>query len=202
MLEMLVAMAIALTVLLVVYQFVDWSRRTFVRQSDQAEAHSLGRAAMNLMASEIRTAGYNPMGVRFLALPSGSATAIRVVADHDGDGVVGVAGELNENVTYQFVGPDSEGLYRLRRGVDLNGDGDFLDKGESVDEVATRVVPVDIDLDSTDEPFIVYDSGSVPNTTRVTLTFGVRSARKDVPVAEYDVARFQTAVSLRNRFLQ
>ena len=80
MLEMLVAMAIALTVLLVVYQFVDWSRRTFVRQSDQAEAHSLGRAAMNLMASEIRTAGYNPMGVRFLALPSGSATAVRVVA--------------------------------------------------------------------------------------------------------------------------
>jgi hypothetical protein len=202
MLEMLVAMAIALTVLLVVYQFVDWSRRTFVRQSDQANAQAAGRAAMELMASEIRTAGYNPMGVRFLALPSGSAAAIRVVADHDGDGVVGTAGELNENVTYQFVGPDSEGLYRLRRGVDLNGDGDFLDTDESVDVVATHVVPVDIDLDSIDEPFIVYNSGSAPSATRVTLTYGVRSVRKDVPVAEYDVATFQSAVSLRNRFLQ
>jgi len=202
MLEMLVALAIALTVLLVVYQFVDWSRRTFVRQSDKANAQSAGRAAMELMTSEIRTAGYNPMGIRFRPLPSGSATAVQILADHDGDGVVGTSGELNENVTYQFVGPDSEGLYRLRRGVDLNGDGDFLDTDESVDVVATHVVPVDIDLDSTDEPFIVYNSGSAPSASRVTLTFGVRSARKDIPVADYDVATFQSAASLRNQFLQ
>ena len=57
----------------------------------------------------------------FTPLPSGSATAVRLLADHDGDGVVGTAGELNENITYEFVGPDSEGLYQLRRGVDLNG---------------------------------------------------------------------------------
>ena len=154
------------------------------------------------MASEIRSAGYNPLGVSFSPLPSGSATSVRLLADLDGDGVVGTASEPNENITYEFVGPDPDGLYQLRRGTDLNGDGDFLDTGESVDVVATRVVPVDVDLDSTAEPFIVYDSGSAATARRVTLTYGVRSARKDVPVQEFDVATFQSAVSLRNQFLQ
>jgi hypothetical protein len=195
--EVLIAMALLLVVTLAVYGFIDWCRRTYVKQADQAQGQCVGRVALETFAAELRTAGYDPLGVAFDGIPQGSATGLCLLADLDGDGVVGTESENCENITYVFVGPDQEGLHSLYRGVDLNGDGDFEDAGESVHIVASKVVQVDYDGDSTVEPFLAYDV-EPPGTTLVRVTFGIRNRHRDTLLKTYPVVKFQSHVALRN----
>lgn len=196
--EMLVAMAIGLFVLLAVFGFMDWSRRTYVRQSGQVEAQAAGRVALDLLTSDLRRAGYNPLGMNFAALPAGNSGRVRLLADLDGDGVVGTSTETDENITYEFAGPDASGVYELRRGVDLNGDGDFADTDESFDVLASNVIPVDVDLDGSNEAFIAFDTGAATTARRVILTFGIRSRYRDIPGDDYDFATFHSSVAPRS----
>ena len=180
MVEVLVSMALTLVIALAVFQFVDSSRRMYVKQSDKADSQSVGRAALDLLSAELRGAGYDPLGMDFDALPEGTATSLRVLADLDGDGDVTSAGEANENLTWVFTGPNADGLYTLSRGVDLNVDRDFTDTDESVDEVSPSIVQIDFDGDSTNEPFLSYNFPP-PNTTQVRVTFGIRADHYDFP---------------------
>jgi len=198
MIELLIAVTIALVVALAAYEFLESSRHTYVTKNDMANAQSSGRAGLDLMSSELRGAGYSPLGVDFDPIRLISATEIRLMADLDGDGSVGVAGELNENVTYRFEDPDGDGAYDLIRGADLNDDGDFADSGESADRIVVQVVPIDGDDDGTNEPFIDFVEAA-PLTSRITLSFGVQTAHLDRFKQTKPVVNFQTDVKLRNQ---
>lgn len=200
--ELLVGLAVMLIVALAALQFVDSGRRSFVKESDQADAQSAGRSVLELIAADVRQAGYSPLGTRFDAVPAGDASRIRLQADLDGDGVVGTAGEANENVTWVFSGPDAGGLYDLLRGVDLNGDGDFDDTDESVYRVTERVMPLDLDSDGVDDPFLAYDAAPPDTSSWVRITFGVRAKYQDVKTGDFDMIALQSEVAMRNRMFR
>ncbi len=105
-------------------------------------------------------------------------------------------------LTYLFVGPDADGLFLLRRGVDLDGNGVFTGTGESIETVLENVVAVDIDDDGTDEDFVAIDTCCAVNANRITLNFGIQSEHRDPVAQTFDVVTFTSAVTLRNRLLQ
>jgi type II secretory pathway component PulJ len=196
--ETLIAMLLALLVLLAVYAFVDSGKREYVAVTDLATAQSAGRAAMDILTAEAMVAGFSPLGAAFQAVPQGDASRVRFLADLDGDGVVGTESETDEDLSYEFVDPDGDGRYELRRGADLNGDGDFTDPGESVDGIASGLLRVDADGDGVAEPFLAYDKPP-PLSRRLRVVFGVRTDHRDIVKKQYPVVRFQSEVLLRNR---
>lgn len=191
---------LALMVLLAVYQVMDWGHRSFVGNTEDVNARSSGRAIIDLMAGDIRVAGYTPLGTSFAAVAAGTTTRIRLLSDRDGDGVVGTATESEENLTWWFAAVGG-GDYELRRGVDLNGDLDFVDTGESVEVASANIVQVDANRDGTLDPFLTYDVAA-PLTERVRIAFGVRNQTRTVAKRGYEIVTFQTDVALRNRVLQ
>jgi type II secretory pathway pseudopilin PulG len=195
--ETVVALALTLVLAIAVYNTLDSSNRFWVQASDKVNARATGRAALELLAADIRAAGYGPIIRSFAAVPAGDTSRVRLLSDVDGDGVVGTASEANENVSWVFVGP-TNGAYRLDRGVDLNGDWIFTGTGESIQTVAEDVVAIDINDDGTVEPFLAYDQAP-PVTRRVHVCFGVRSQRRNALKRAYEVAEFDGEVILRNR---
>lgn len=195
--EVMVAATLGLVVALGAFGFIDSSRRSYASQNALTTAQSDGRTTADVFTRDARGAGYSPLGVPFDAVPSGAATSVRLRADLNGNGVVGGAGETDEDLTYTFLGP-TNGIYQLQRGVDLNGDGDFTDINESVDIIATNIVPIDTNGDGATEAFLAYDYAP-PWATTVTLTFGVRTAKRDVLKRQYPVTSFRSKVALRNR---
>jgi hypothetical protein len=196
--EVLVALLLTVIVVLGALAMLDASTRDHLRILELASTESRGRVAMEILAADVAVAGYDPLGALFDAIPAGDESSLRLLADLDGDGDVGTAGEPDENVTWGFLDGDGDGRYVLRRGVDLDGDGDFDDESESVEEVATGLVPIDADGDGLLDPFFAYDAPP-PATSIVTITFGTR-ASSDFAVREPNrVRRFVTRVTLRNR---
>jgi len=196
--EVLVATTLALLVALIAYAFIDYTRRSYVAENELTTARSTGRAILDIVTGDLRMAGYSPLGVVYAAIPSGTPTRLRMLADLNGNALVGTAGENDENLTYVFADADGDGVFTLSRGLDLNGDGDFSDPGESVHVVSDRIVQVDRNRDGTLEPFLAYDQAP-PTTTEVQLTFGVRTARRDSMRKAFPVVPFDSAVVLRNR---
>lgn len=202
-------MTLALAIILAAYDFLQNSNRTYMKQSGLADAQNSGRAALDIFVSELRNAGYSPTGRPYYGLAEGSAGTVRILADLDGDGRVGLSGETDENLSYVFQGPDSKGLYKLVRGVDYDEDWAFDGTGESVQTVATNIVAIDYDGDGADDPFITYDlappAGTIaynpatPVGSRVTLTFGVQSASRDLVSKVYPTVNFHSDVALRNQ---
>jgi prepilin-type N-terminal cleavage/methylation domain-containing protein len=196
--EMLVTALLGVFVAAGAYQMLESSRRSFVHQTDLTSTRSTGRAALEIFASDARVAGYSPLGRGIDALPTGSDRAVRRLADLDRDGLVNAPGDIDEDVTWRFVGPDGGGRYALERGVDLDGDGAFTGTGESGDTLASRVVPIDADGDGAADPFLVYQPAP-PATTRIRVTFGIQTEIRSSPVRAWTVVPFQTDVALRNR---
>jgi Tfp pilus assembly protein PilW len=181
-----------------VYKFLDSNKRDYVAITDLATAQSEGRIALDIFSGEAMVAGYNPLGAPFNAVPQGTASSVRFLADLDKDGDVTSDTEVDENITYEFVDTDGDGLYTLRRGIDLDGDGYFISTGESVDTIATNIVQVDTDGDSVAESFLAYDAAP-PDTTRIWIVFGIRTKHYNIVKKRYDVVRFQNHILLRNR---
>jgi hypothetical protein len=142
-------------------------------------------------------AGYNPLGAVFTALPVTTATTIRVLADLDGDSVVGTSTEPNENITYRFTDPDGDGLGKIERGADFNGDGDFTDSGEYVETIADYIQKSDTNGDGVLEDFFRYDAVS-PNTKRVSIAFVARSMFKNSDSHKYETIKLESSAQLRN----
>ena len=199
--EAIVASFLTLIVVMGVYQTMEWGQRSYVDNAEDVNARSNGRAVLELMAGDIRVAGYAPLGAAFNGIPAGSSTSIRILSDLNRNGVVGTAGETGENLTWVFIGPQPGGVWELQRGIDLNGDGLFTGAGESVETAATDVVQIDGDGDGTLDPFLSYDVAP-PATKRVRISFGIRNQTRDPLKKRYDVGPFRSEVALRNRLLQ
>jgi hypothetical protein len=196
-LELLISVFLLLIMIIAVYSFLYSNKQEYVAETDLATAQNAGRSAIDIFTCEVMEAGYNPLGVPFVAVPETTAYKVRFLADLNGNGIVGTASELDENLTYEFVDADGDNIYELRRGIDLNGDGDYADTGESVTPVATYVVPIDLNGDGSPEPFLAYDAAA-PDTHTIRIVFGVRTEHYDILRRRYPVVRFVNEIMLRN----
>jgi len=208
--EVLIVATLSLIIAIAMYDFMDASNRSFTRETDIVSAQNEGRVALDIFAEDLRHSGFTPLGVGFHAVFDGDTNSLRLQSDIDGDGDVTSASEDDdEHLSYRFVDSDGDGLFELERGVDLNYDWDFDDTNESSDIVASNIVPIDVDGDGTDEPFLEYviapDASTVAYdwedavTSRVTISFGVRAQHRDIKRRAYPVSRYHTRVTLRNR---
>lgn len=100
-LEVLIALSIFVIVLLAVYVVYESSRATFIRGQNKVEVQQTARVAIEMMASEIQTPGYDPSNAMTLmpttAIQAGNANSLTFVADVDGDNVT-------DQVTYRLQG--------------------------------------------------------------------------------------------------
>lgn len=195
--ELLVALSVGLLVAMAAYDLLVGSSHAYKKQNDLVTAQTTGRAVLDLVGEDIRHAGLSPNGARFLAVPAGDANRIRVQNDANGNTIVAGTTDPTETVSYRFVGPAADSSYSLERGIDLDGDWAFSGTGESVQTIATDLVAVDINRDGNNEPFFGY-AWAPPATSRVTVTFGVRSQYRDTLKHVSEVLSFQDSIALRN----
>lgn len=193
-LEALVASSLSLIAAIALYQTLLAGRRLFVLESDRSEAAATGRALIEVIGSDLRQAGYAPFGPPLVAIPFGSRSALRRLADFNGDGLTTAA---DEDVLYAFVDPDGDGVYELLRGINQNADGQF-GSGETYESVATGIAPTDADGDGLPDAFFAYDQ-SPPATTSVTMAFALRLGERSRRDPRSRAVPFSAMVRLRNR---
>jgi len=103
--ELLIAMALGLIVLTSLASAFVSQRKTYDAQEQVAEMVQGARAAMEMINSELKMAGYDPTGAGIVGVPY-SATQLQILADIDDDAGTGVSdGDTNdthENITYTY----------------------------------------------------------------------------------------------------
>lgn len=103
--ELLVAMVLGLVVVGAVLKMFVSQNRTNAIQQEVAYAQQNVRAAMDLMAREIRSAGYDPADSGLTPIPAATTGSIQVRVDLNGDGDTADTGE---DVTYCEVVDDTD----------------------------------------------------------------------------------------------
>ena len=98
--ELLIAMAIALVVIGAMYSVFTIQNKTFGNQEGFVEMQQSVRAGMDIMAREIGLAGYNPLPVStpFFGVTV-NASQLQIKADLSGGGVIQ---NNEENIVYVF----------------------------------------------------------------------------------------------------
>ena len=96
--ELLITTAISGLILGTMMNMFITQRKTYAVQEQITEAMQNARTAMDMMAREVRMAGYNPTRAAFQGIPY-SATQLQLQADRTGDGDVS---DPDENVIYTY----------------------------------------------------------------------------------------------------
>jgi len=131
--ELLVAMAIALVVIGSISSAFVSQRKTFAAQEQVNEMIQSARAAMDIISRELKMAGYNPTGAVIVGVPY-SSTQLQILADIDDDAGTGVGdgdtGDSNENIVYKFYdSADPSYPYQIKR---KTGAGTFQPLAENI----------------------------------------------------------------------
>lgn len=116
--ELLIAMAVGMVVLASMYSVFTIQNKTFANQEQLVEAQQNARAAMDMMAREIRMAGYNPTGGTpkpgVVTAGANSITFTMDITNTVGTGSPdGLTDGPNEYITYDLY--DSDGVQALGR---------------------------------------------------------------------------------------
>lgn len=116
-LELLIAIAIGLTVLGATYGVFTLHSKTFGNQEQIAEMQQNLRAAMDFMTREIRMAGYDPTGSSNAGIVSAVSDSINFTLDITStsgpDAPDGDTADPNEHITYSLYTVD--GIQKLGR---------------------------------------------------------------------------------------
>jgi len=108
MVELLVAMVVALLAMGAIYSTFLNQQKSYVVQGETAAMHQNIRAAMFYMQREIRMAGCDPLGSASagISIAEAKATSIRFTEDVSGAGSNsdGDVGDPNEDITYSLDG--------------------------------------------------------------------------------------------------
>jgi len=112
--EILVAMVISGFVMTAIYATYQSQQRSYILQDEIAKMQQNLRAAMFMMTSELRMAGFDPSGMANAGIVSGPATPgiINLSIDVDGNGVIATTGG-GENITYNLY--TAAGIQKLGR---------------------------------------------------------------------------------------
>jgi type IV pilus assembly protein PilW len=143
MVELLIAMVVALLALGAIYSTFLSQHKSYLAQGETAAMHQNIRTAMFYLQREIRMAGCDPIGTAGAGITTANATSINFTEDVRGDLVGsdsdGAADDDNENITYALSGNN------LVRNTNL-GAGDQI--------VAQNIDAID---------FVYLDGSSPPN---------------------------------------
>lgn len=123
--EILIALAISAVVLTAIYQTYHAQQKSYIVQEEVAKMQQNLRAAIIMMAGELRMAGYDPSGssgAGIVAMTNSSPTVpaadtIRFTRDLNGDGTINTTAGNNpegEDLTYRLV-TDTDGIRKLLR---------------------------------------------------------------------------------------
>jgi len=99
--ELLVALAVVGLVMGATLTVLQQGQDGYVRAVARLEAQQSARVALERVAREIRTAGFDPTGAAFAAIMSPAPTSFTIQKDLNGNGVIDAAGEA---VTYLLRG--------------------------------------------------------------------------------------------------
>lgn len=153
MLVTLVLFSFAMTVIVNTYTNLQ---KAFAVQQLTAEIQQNLRAAMLVMTSELRMAGYDPTGEADAGIDTLSLTAssIRFTADIDDDGIIGNVERDGEDVTYLMY--DEGGVAHLGRSnsgpnEEITSDIDvldlrYLDRNNNITAVGSDIRSIQVTL--------------------------------------------------------
>ena len=110
--EVLVSTVIALWLALILHEFHRAVSRSVWAQEQRSQAQQIARVAADLMARELRVAGYGGNGVALATLRVAAPDQVEVQADLNGDGDTA---DANEIVGYRYD-PTKQALMRSTGG--------------------------------------------------------------------------------------
>jgi type IV pilus assembly protein PilW len=133
--ELLVAVAISGIVMAAIYSAYYTAQKNAIVQEDTAVMRQNLRAGLDLMAREIRMAGYDPAGTANAGITTAGSNSIIFTSDLDGDGAIAA----DENITYALSGTE---LQRNGQAVAENIDALHFDYLPSATPDAIRSVQI------------------------------------------------------------
>ena len=109
---MLIALAIGSLLLASLYNFYIGQKKAYAIREQVSEMQQNARAGIELMAREIRMAGYNPTRAPGVGIIAAGSQTIRITMDLNSDGDVT---DENEDITYSLYDSGSDGDVDLGR---------------------------------------------------------------------------------------
>jgi prepilin-type N-terminal cleavage/methylation domain-containing protein len=220
--ELLVAMALGLVVLGAVLRVFVSQNRTNAAQQEVAYAQQNVRAAMDLMAREIRGAGYNPTNAgSFDGILAADGTYIRIQSDLNRDGDTndpqfGEPGYVaptapdetdpNEDITYAF---DNLTLLRGQRIVNpaafsTASPGQWTAQEVTMVRDVTNLQFGYVLVDGTvlDPPGAALTAAQRADVRTVIIHLGVRTENPDRDTGQFRVRNLMSRVRIRNMGFQ
>ena len=171
-LELLVAMAISVIIVAAAYFFYNTQVQTRLTQERVLDIQQNLRAAMVMMGSDIRMAGYDPEGTTDAGITAATASTLTFTTsveaeangvDDDGDGDTDEAGEAALPMTLETIS------YTLN---DEDGDGDQ----DLVRVVGTSRVVVGENMEALEFNYVLDDGSTVSVPTDRERVIAVRMA--------------------------
>ena len=185
--ELLVAMALGLVVLGAVLKVFVSQNRTNAAQQEVAHAQQNVRAAMDLMAREIRNAGYDPEDNGFEAIKTATSSSIRILSNLSGDDEAGDPNDPNEDVTYA-----------------VNGSSQLTRSGNRMVDYVNNLQFGYVLKDATvlDPPGAALTTAQRADVRTVIIRLGVRTENPDRDTGQFRVRNLVTRVRVRNMGFQ
>jgi type IV pilus assembly protein PilW len=181
--ELLVAMGLGLVVLGAVLKVFVSQNRTNVAQQEVAYAQQNVRAAMDLMAREIRNAGYDPEDNNFEAIKTATSGSIRILSNLSGDDEAGDPNDPNEDVTYT-----------------VNGSNQLTRSGNRMVDFVNNLQFGYVLKDGTvlDPPGAALTAEQRADVRTVIIRLGVRTENPDRDTGDFRVRNLMSRVRIRN----
>lgn len=213
--ELIVALGIGSLVLVAIYSFLNMSQRSSSGIEKRVAAQQDARSALELMATEIQMASYNPGSDKniwinspgcygatnqdYRGIHEATATSIAIEMDINGDGSIG---DDNETISYAYDTTNK----RITREINCGGAEAFLGstsantKTVSVENNAAGI-PVFRYFNGFGVEITSPVTGQIPYIRRVEITLVVDTPTSDVagPNTRRRII-YSTSVILRNHF--
>jgi type IV pilus assembly protein PilW len=185
--ELLVAMGLGLVVLGAVLKVFVSQNRTNAAQQEVAYAQQNVRAAMDLMAREIRSAGYDPEDNGFEGIKTATSNSIRILSNLSGDDEAGDPDDPNEDVTYT-----------------VNGSNQLTRAGNRMVDFVTNLQFGYVLVDGTvlDPPGAALTAAQRADVRTVIIHLGVRTENPDRDTGQFRVRNLVSRVRIRNMGFQ
>jgi type IV pilus assembly protein PilW len=185
--ELLVAMALGLVVLGAVLKVFVSQNRTNAAQQEVAYAQQNVRAAMDLMAREIRSAGYDPEDNGFEGIKTATSNSIRILSNLSGDDEAGDPDDPNEDVTYT-----------------VNGSNQLTRAGNRMVDFVNNLQFGYVLKDGTvlDPPGAALTAEQRADVRTVIIHLGVRTENPDRDTGQFRVRNLMSRVRIRNMGFQ
>ena len=197
--ELLIAMTIGLIILAALSSTFLMQRKIFDVQEQVVEMVQTARAAMDMMTTEIRMAGYDPTGSAGAEIITASTNSIRFTMDITGGESDGIDNDGDGNVD--------------EADEDEFGDGDTSDSNEDITySYDAANLQIDRNTGGGNQPFAensqlltfnyLDSAGNATTTTadirQIKITTTVRSAKRDSDYGGYRTHTLTSLITPRN----